>query len=171
MKPVHFPEVTVSTRPPQDLGPIFAQSSGSENVTSSHEVRAGRLHGETEIHPKNERVNRPDDHARLAGETDDGEKLLELATRAANAILDAQGWVTVGLVRVHLEREQLLANDGKERLDALGALGRRMGLVSVGVERQPKELGVTHGNRGTVWVRPSRVREYFEEHRPSRGAA
>jgi len=99
----------------------------------------------------------PADFAEPAASTDAGASLLEMAERCANAILDAQGSVTVGEVREQLGKIGLLANDGTEKLDALGALGRRMGLVPVGVERQT--LTVTHGNRGTRWRRPESVSE------------
>ena len=100
----------------------------------------------------------PADFAEPATKSDNAETLLEMAERCANAILDAQGTVTVGEVREQLGKLNLLANDGKERgLDALGALGRRMGLVAVSVERQT--LMVTHGNRGTRWRRPETLSE------------
>lgn len=85
------------------------------------------------------------------------EPLLAIAQRAANAILDAQGSVAVWEVRIGLAHIGLLANDGTESLDALGALGRRMGLVAVGSERPPAwamdQLEKSHGNRHTRWTR------------------
>lgn len=100
----------------------------------------------------------PAEHAEPATKSDAAVSLLAMAERCANAILDAQGTVTVGEVRTQLGKLGLLANDGKERgLDALGALGRRMGLVAVSVERQT--LTVTHGNRGTRWRRPETLAE------------
>lgn len=96
--------------------------------------------------------------AQPAATSRDGASLLDLAERCANAILDAQGSFTVGEVREALGKQGLLANDGTEKLDALGALGRRMGCVSTGeVERQT--LAVTHANRGTRWRRPESLPE------------
>lgn len=86
--------------------------------------------------------------------SDDAEKLLDVAERVATALLDAQGSFTVGEVREQMGKLGLLANDGKEKLDALGCLGRRMHCVAVGVERQSAVIGVTHRNRGTRWQRP-----------------
>lgn len=164
----------IGTRPPADLGPLFAQPVVREGNAPSRprEVPAGRLRGGRVVDAL--RLNRPDDHAILAASTDDAEKLLELAERAANAILDAQRWMTVGLVRKHLGEIGKLANDGEENLNALGALGRRMRLCAIATMRQPKELEVTHGNRGTVWVRSVdflEMREYFEELRRKGEAA
>jgi len=93
----------------------------------------------------------------------DAESLLTQAERAANAILDAQQSVAVWEVRIGLAQVGQLANDGKESLDALGALGRRMGLVAVGSERPPAwamlMLEKSHGNRHTRWRRASSVEE------------
>lgn len=88
--------------------------------------------------------------------TDDGESLLAMAERAAWEIIRVQGSFTVGEVRASLGRLGLLANDGREKLDCLGALGRRMGCHAGGVERQSAEIGVAHRNRGTRWY-PARI--------------
>ena len=82
----------------------------------------------------------------------DAEKLLTLAATVADELLDAHGEITVADVRIELGRRGLLANDGTEKLDALGALARRMGLVSTG-QRRRSRLDVTHGNLGVVWTR------------------
>lgn len=94
-----------------------------------------------------------------AANSRDGLSLLDLAERCANAILDAQGSFTVGEVREALGKEGLLANDGKEKLDALGALGRRLDCVVCGVERMSGAIGVSHQNRQTRWCRPSTLAE------------
>lgn len=85
----------------------------------------------------------------------DSDALFDLMSRGANAILDCQGWVTMGLVRVHLGAIGKLANDGKESLASIGSVGRRMGLVAIGTVRQPKELAVGHQHWETIWVRPT----------------
>jgi len=99
----------------------------------------------------------PATYAAPAASTDAAESLLAMAERCANAILDAQGHVHVGEVREQLGKLGLLANDGKEKLDCLGKLGQRMGLVAIGITRQSKALGVSHANRNTIWARPSTV--------------
>lgn len=121
-------------------------------------------HKRVDVRPKPQLVTNdlplfqhPAVHAEPAARTDAAESLLELAERCANAILDAQGHVHVGEVREALGRLGLLANDGTEKLDCLGKLGQRMGLVATGVTRQSKALGVSHGNRNTIWARPSSV--------------
>lgn len=102
-------------------------------------------------------------YADLAAASRDGESLLALAERAATAILDAQGTVTMFEVRLALAHVGQLANDGNERLDALGALARRMGLKAIGTCRpskaQAKALAVSHSNRNTIWRRPESVSE------------
>jgi hypothetical protein len=91
--------------------------------------------------------------AALAAATDDAEKLLQLAERVANCLLDAADTMCVWEVRVQLLRLNLI--DGTEEMDCLGALGTRMGLMSVGVERAPRipELADSGGNRNTIWAR------------------
>lgn len=92
--------------------------------------------------------------------------LLDMAERAANAILDAQGTVTVWEVRVSLGKIGLLENAGKESLDALGNLGRRMKLVADGHERPPawavKFLPASHMNLNTRCRRPTTAGERAE---------
>lgn len=119
-------------------------------------------HRHVDVRPKPQLVTEdlplfqhPADHATPAAQTDEAEALLVLAERCANAILDAQGHMHVGEVREALGKLGLLKNDGTEKLDALGKLGQRMGLVAVGIARQSRKLGVSHGNRNTIWARPS----------------
>jgi hypothetical protein len=98
----------------------------------------------------------PADHARLAAESDLGEKLLATLIPIARRMLRAAGadGVTVGEVRLQAAREGLLANDGTESLDALGALFRRIpeARATDRTRRAPSALGVSHGNRQVVWV-------------------
>ena len=98
----------------------------------------------------------PADHARLAAESDLGEKLLATLIPIARRMLRAAGaeGVTVGEVRLQAAREGLLANDGTESLDALGALFRRIpeARATDRTRRAPASLGVSHGNRQVVWV-------------------
>lgn len=104
------------------------------------------------------------DFAAAAAHSADGLKLLAVAERCAHAILDADRSVAVWQVRVALGQLGLLANDGTERLDALGKLGERMGLAAVDRERPPawaqRVLATSHGNLGTVWSRPRDVATY-----------
>jgi hypothetical protein len=98
----------------------------------------------------------PTDHARLAAESDLGEKLLATLIPIARQMLRTAGaeGVTVGEVRLQAAREGLLANDGTESLDALGALFRRIpeARATDRTRRAPASLGVSHGNRQVVWV-------------------
>jgi hypothetical protein len=132
------------TPKPIDELPLFATSSPETNTApESAGVSNGR------------REPRPDDHAKRAAQSDDAEQLLVEATRCANAILDATRRVAVWEVRLQLQRMGKIANDGTEKLAALGGLGQRMGLVAVGVERAPAGvLPKSHSNRHTVWARP-----------------
>lgn len=111
-------------------------------------------------------------HAERAAQTDTGEALLAMAERCANAILDADRSVAVWQVRIALGKLKLLANDGKERLDAFGKLGERMGLVAVDRERPPawaqKILSTSHANLGSVWSRPRDASEYSRTERQRR---
>lgn len=89
-------------------------------------------------------------------ESDTSDSLLDHARDAATALLNFQGSFTVGEVRQELERRGILANDGKEQLGALGSLGRSMGCVSLGIERQIPALAMSHGHHVTRWARPGR---------------
>lgn len=106
------------------------------------------------LHPKAHAA----DFAEAAAQTDDAERLLRAATRAATACLDAHDTVTVWEVRLALADAGIIANDGTEKLDCLGALGRRMGLLSIGSERTPTwaaaRLPKSHLNRHTIYCRP-----------------
>ena len=95
----------------------------------------------------------PADFADLAASTDTAEQLLILAERCATAILAVQGSFTVAEVRMAMEKLGLIENAGKEKLDALGALGRRMGCKVIGRERAPASLAVAHGNLISRWAR------------------
>ena len=109
--------------------------------------------------PKRERVLRHthtpaqlEAFAKLS-DSDTSDRLLELARDAAESLLDRHGSFTVGEVRQELERRGILANDGKEQLGALGSLGRSMGCVSLGIERQIPALAMSHGHHVTRWAR------------------
>lgn len=116
-----------------------------------------RQREETQVH-EGDLFSDPSAHAEPAANSRDGVPLLVMAERAANALLDAQGSFTIGEVREALGKLGLLANDGTENLNALGALGKKMGCVTTGeVVRQ--SLSITHGNRGSIWVRPSTLAE------------
>lgn len=99
----------------------------------------------------------PAGFARNAAATDEADAVLRLAEGYAARMLEELGHMTVWRVRVWMGRDGVLENEGKERLDCLGALGRRMGLVARGRERphgpDAKELPVTHLNYNTIWVR------------------
>ncbi len=99
---------------------------------------------------------KPEHHASRAADSVLGNKLLTLLTPIAVELLDREqaAGVTVAEVRLEADRRGLLANDGKESLDALGALFRRIpGAVASGrTRRAPAGLEVSHGNRHTVWV-------------------
>jgi hypothetical protein len=155
MKPHDFETgVAVSKRATRPRDEFQMPSLFDTSRPDSGSVRAPESAGV----PSGGRVDRephPAHHADRAAQTDDGEQLLATAARAANAILDATGYMTVAQVRKALGDHGKLANDGTEKLDALGALGRRMGLVAVGTERAPKDLAKSHGNRHTVWMRPA----------------
>lgn len=158
----------------QDLGPLFAQPAAADNATANA-VRGGRLRGGligdalaagVIARFLEERRVDASRFADVAASSDRAEKLLALATRAANAILEATDRFAIWEVRVALGHYNLLANDGEEDLDALGALGRRLGCVAAGSERPPlwamHLMPKSHGNRHTIWVRASRLREYLE---------
>lgn len=153
----------------QDLGPLFAQSGDRGNPPSDpsagpavrlrkgvntfweqETARAARtVYAELDAIP----WPSPAMFASVASATDNAEKILRLAERVANCILDATGQMAVWQVRVQLLRLGLI--DGTEKLDCLGSLGTRMGLVAIGVERPPvlAELDVSHRNRNTTWSR------------------
>ena len=99
----------------------------------------------------------PASFARDAAEGTIGDALLRAAEPFANALLDQQGTMHVWEVRIAMQRAGLLENQGKEDLDALGALGRRMDLASGGSRRIPpwaqKLLPCSHANRHTTWRR------------------
>jgi hypothetical protein len=71
--------------------------------------------------------------------------------------------MSVWEVRVSLGKLGLLENKGKETLDRLGNLGRRMGLIAESRERPPawvaQHLPASHLNVNTRWKRPETVRE------------
>lgn len=117
----------------------------------------------------------PADYAALAVQSRDGMKLLEKARLYVHAILSAQGSVAVWEVRVAMGKRNELANDGKEKLDALGGLCAGLGLVAVDRERPPAWaqaiLEKSHGNLATVWVRPPDVARYNRLERQRRTAA
>lgn len=146
MRPLNDAEADIiGTRPPRavesfDFG-IFAQPAEETRDQVA----------DVELAPE------PSEHAERAAATDDAEKLLAIAADVAREILDRKGRVAMWEVRLSLARKGLLANDGKEKLDALGALGRRMRLVAVGSERAPawaqRELAASHANRHTIWKR------------------
>ncbi len=111
--------------------------------------------------PRRERVTRhthtPEQLDLLAAlaESDTSDKLLYEAKRAATLLLDTVGSFTVGEVRAILVTGGIVANDGKEKLAAFGMLGRKMGCVSAGIERQPSSIPQSHGRHVTRWVRPT----------------
>lgn len=113
----------------------------------------------------------PSDYAEPSANTDAGAKLLAEATKAANGILNADRSVAMWQVRLALQAQGILANDGKELLDCLGSLGKRMGLAAVDRERPPSwaqhRLQASHANVSTVWARPADVTLYnpHERHR------
>lgn len=117
----------------------------------------------------------PAEYAELAAFSRDGMKLLEVARRIANAILDVQGSVAVWEVRVAMVAKKWLANDGTETLDALGGLGTGMQLMVVDNERPPEWAQVilqhSHGNRNSVWARRKDVGAYSRIERQRRTAA
>lgn len=117
----------------------------------------------------------PADYAQLAAFSRDGMKLNTIAARVAQAILDVQHSVAIWEVRIALQGLGEIANDGKEKLDALGGLCTGMGLIGVDTERPPswamRFLGASHGNRNIVWVRPDAVATYTRDARRRRVAA
>jgi hypothetical protein len=103
-------------------------------------------------------------YAQLAAHSRDFLTLKAKAEAAMKAILDAFGSATIWEVRLALGANDIIANDGTEKLDGFGGVASGMGLVAVDTERPPAwamgTLEKSHGNRGVVWVRPDRVEQY-----------
>ncbi len=103
-----------------------------------------------------------DAFAQLA-ETDDWERVFPDVARAANVILDVQGYVTWAHVRLALFKVDKLTE--AEKCAAAGRFARRMGLIAEKDERgnvireRPSEeynqvFPRSHANLATRWVRP-----------------
>lgn len=143
---------------------LFDAPTGLQRIAAAHRQLRGR-----EIHEQAAKLR---EYAELAiGDSTDS--LLDLCERAANAILDCQGSVTVWEVRVALGQIGKLANDGTERLDGLGTLlSSRMRLVFVDRERPPAwvadHLPKSHLNVNSRYRRPSSAAERAARVAPKR---
>jgi hypothetical protein len=107
------------------------------------------------------------DYALLAASTPTGEKLVDTAARVMRGILAAFGSCAIWEVRIALCARGLLSNDGKEDLDALGAVGVSLGLASGGMERPPRwanaQMPKSHRNVARIWVRPDQLGAFMAE--------
>lgn len=157
--------VRTSTPPSTDLGPLFAPiATVAPKATPRPRTRSfWELEGERRARDTYARLDSvsfpsPAQFAELAARSDVAERLLIMAERVAAALLDATGRMAVWEVRVQLVRLNLVGP--KDSLDCLGALGTRMGLEAIGVERPPvlAELAASHRNRNTVWRRKGDIR-------------
>lgn len=168
-KPSHIGDGDSQVRREQPAGPTPGRPHTSSDKRSTP-ANAGAS--------DRRRVRRPDDFAENAIRSDDTEVLTDLATRAFKVRAEFDGQVEAWQVLLDMIRSGVL--EGTESTDFLGACGRRAELVACEVTRVPMTLpdeytrdpkgqpvapeiieamrGVLkrkHGNRCTVWRRPT----------------